>query len=245
LEISLPTDHTLPPDNNASRTAVLLGQFWSKLFENIIGIVVVALGGLALIFWNKMSATFHDYMGAQVISYVEEDLNKGDNSILLKTVPPKLTDRFGHIFGEIATGSLYLTDSKVDLFVPPGHDGRIRIQVVSNLPDNAEVVVQGPKGIPKGMPKLGEYSWPLSTFLTPSDVLTSVSAQGTETSEPETKYFSSVYTLTFVLRQIREIVASTDATATKPPVGKLELVAPVQIKYIVVIYPPLQSEDLP
>jgi hypothetical protein len=76
-------------------------------------------------------------------------------------------------------------------------------------------------------------------------VLTSVSAQGTETSEPETKYFSSVYTLTFVLRQIREIVASTDATATKPPVGKLELVAPVQIKYIVVIYPPLQSEDLP
>ena len=89
---------------------------------------------------------------------------------------------------------------------------------------------------------MGEYSYPLSTFIAPEKGLAAANnLQEIQISEPETKYFSNVYTLTFVLRRNKADSASIEATP-RPPI---DTAVPVLIRYIIVIYPPLQWEDLP
>jgi hypothetical protein len=224
----------------------VLSQFRGEALKYIFGAILASIGGLFLYYWHDFTDAVHRLVIEEIISDIEDDLKKGEDSILLKTVPTKITDRYSHIFGEIATGSMYITDAnqqsnKVDIFVPSGHEGRIRIQIVSDLPKNSQITMQGPKGLPQGMPKPGEYSYPLTTFLATNSALVATNSTGTQMSEPDLKYFANVYTLTFALRPLVDSNNNAGATVTE----RVTTETPIQIKYIVVVSPPLQSDDLP
>jgi hypothetical protein len=178
---------------------------------------------------------------------------------------PRVTERYRKIFGEMALGALNLTDAnpegKIQVFVPNGHEGRIRIQL-GELPKDAVVTLQAPTGAPKFLKKQGEYSWKISELLTAQNK--GENPPGLVEPQPDSKYFSDVYTITLRLKTNRgaenvgfnltsaqaqqDILAP--AQAQKDILASAQTqqditAAPVLITYIVVIYPPLQSDELP
>ena len=145
------------------------------------------------------------------------------------------------MFGEMTVGLLILTQDKsqdlIHLVDPPTHNGSIFFKI-DNLPDGAQVWFQGPKPAPKKVGKSGEYKFLINELLCDKvkDNKCEQDATAMDAScvvEPASTYFHDMYTITV------KLVRTSGGGAER-----VEIPSPVIVKYMVVVYPPLNTDEL-
>jgi len=152
----------------------------------------------------------------------------------------RIAERFGKMFGEMTVGLLILTQDNsqglIHIVDPPAHDGSIFFKI-ENLPDGAQVWFQGPKRVlPVRVRTSGEYKLLISDLLCEKDNKCTQDATTMDPSgvvEPASQYFHDMYTVTVKL-------VRTSGNGAE----RVEIPSPVIVKYMVVVYPPLNTDEL-
>ena len=201
-----------------------------NLLASLFTLGQIAIGGRVIIFLAALGAAVwqpvSNYMQATVIATIAADLDKGDQSKLLRQIKSemikdltskkgdlseqigqiydsKMAERFDKMYGELTLGYFTLTDDDKEnyiyVFDPPARNGTILLQI-EDLPAGRQLILQCPKGRPLPLAVSAEYAVSVlsnSIYIGPNG--SGKEDPALQPIDPESKYLKGLYKVTVKL----------------------------------------------